>query len=117
MDSPPDVVDGWDPLLAAVEAQDVQRVKSLLQGPEAYKLADKAVVDGSVPPKGVPASDWVGYTPLLLAANRGATEVVDALTGPATVNLGHAPSGASAVFLASMKGHLDIVQILTDKGA
>ena len=105
---------GWFPLLSAVEAQDVDLVRSLLDG---GADADRAVVAGIGPQQGLHEYDWIGYRPLLLAAIHGHAHIVEALLGRSNLDLGHAVYGHTAVYLSAREGNLDVLRLLVDNHA
>ena len=105
--------DGWFPLLSAVEAQDVALVQSLLDdGAD----PDRAVVAGTAP-QWMAGDYWIGTRPLLWAAMRGHAHIAEALLERATLNLGNAVSGETAVCLSVRHGHLDVLRLLAARGA
>jgi len=106
--------EGWFPLVVTVDAGDGEAVVRLL---EAGDDANQAVAAPSEHPT-LPDWDWVGMTPLLLAARKGNLPVVEVLLAHEGIEVDKAhEDGATPVFMAAMKGHHGIVRVLADKGA
>src|SRR5450432_3009226 len=62
------------------------------------------------------ASDSFGWTPLMIAAKNGSTELVQLLlTSGADPNRENS-TGATALYLAVKRGHIDIVELLVASG-
>ena len=69
--------EGWFPLIAAVDAGDGKALATLL---EAGDDANQAVIAPSEHST-LTAAQWIGSTPLLLAARKGDRPIVEMLVG------------------------------------
>jgi ankyrin repeat protein len=59
----------------------------------------------------------LGATPLMMAAERGRTDIVRRLIGAGAVVDHRDPSGWTALMFASREGHMPVVQLLIGRGA
>ncbi|OBY48940.1 ankyrin repeat domain-containing protein [Pseudomonas sp. AU12215] len=65
-----------------------------------------------------PRSIKFGFTPLSLAAQKGASACVKSLLAKKVrIDVRTEPGGDTALIMAAYNGHLDVVQILVEKGA
>jgi len=71
------------------------------------------------PETGINATNDEGYTALMLAAEKGYTEIVEFLIFKldANINVKEKKQGRTAIILAAMNGHKDIVKLLLHCGA
>ena len=103
---------GWTALMYAVFLAE----EAIFMNPELDFLEDvriRALLDGKA---NVNASDPRGYTPLMIAADRGKTEIVKLLLSKGAVINEKDKKGATALSYAKAKGHNETVKLLVQMG-
>ena len=111
---PATLQEGWFPLLAAVEADDVEEVEALLLLDATDP--DQEASTGHAPP-GIPDGIFLGGTALLLAVWHGRAACVEAMLRRADPNKAHPRFGATPACIAAYHGFVDVLRIIRRHGS